>query len=71
VKNGSRKKTDGASHSPQPADSRRQVEKRAYELWQGDGCRDGNDLNYWLQAERELGAARSGQSGNSTTGITL
>ena len=71
MKNGLRKKTDAASHPPQAADSRRQVEKRAYELWQADGCRDGNDLNYWLQAERELAAARSGQSGNSTTGMTL
>jgi hypothetical protein len=71
MKNGSRKKTDGASHSPQPADSRRQVEKRAYELWQADGSRAGNDLNYWLQAERELAAARGSQSGNSSTGMTL
>ena len=71
MKNGSRKKTNDASHSAQPADSRRQVEKRAYELWQADGSCDGNDLNYWLQAERELAAARSSQSGNSTTGMTL
>ena len=35
-------------------DLRAQIEKRAYELWQADDCRDGNDLNYWLQAEREL-----------------
>ena len=71
MKNGSRKKTNDASHSPQPADSRREVEKRAYELWQADGCRDGNDLNHWLQAERELAVVRSGQRGNPTTEITL
>jgi hypothetical protein len=71
MKNGSRKKTNDASQSPPPVDSHRQVEKRAYELWQADGSRDGNDLNYWLQAERELAATRSGQSGNSATGMTL
>lgn len=31
-----------------------QIEKRAYELWLAGGCRHGNDLGDWLQAEREL-----------------
>ncbi len=39
-----------------------QIEKRAYELWLIGGCRHGNDLGDWLQAEREVserGAATS------------
>jgi hypothetical protein len=30
------------------------IEKRAYELWLVGGCRHGNDLEDWLQAEREV-----------------
>ncbi len=54
MKNGNRKKTNGASQAAERVDLRAQIEKRAYELWQADDCHDGNDLNYWLQAEREL-----------------
>ena len=50
MKNGNRKKTNGADR----LDLRSQIEKRAYELWQADDCSDGNDLNHWLQAEREV-----------------
>lgn len=28
------------------------IREKAYELWQKDGCKEGNDLNYWLQAEK-------------------
>ena len=55
MKNGNRKKGNGAIQGRDGVDLRVQIEKRAYELWQADGCRDGNDLNYWLQAEGELG----------------
>ena len=54
MKNGNRKKTNGASQAAVRMDRGTQIEKRAYELWQADDCRDGNDLNHWLQAEREL-----------------
>lgn len=52
MKNGNRKKANDAGHAAERVDLRAQIEKRAYELWQADGCRDGNHLNYWLQAER-------------------
>lgn len=32
---------------------RRRVEARAKELWQAAGAPKGNDLEFWLQAERE------------------
>ena len=54
MKNGNRKKTNGASQAAVRVDRGTQIEKRAYELWQADDCRGGNDLNHWLQAEREL-----------------
>ena len=35
--------------------SRRElVEQRAYELWVATGCGHGNDIDHWLQAEREV-----------------
>ena len=33
---------------------REQIEERAYELWLAGGCAHGNDLDHWLQAEREV-----------------
>ena len=30
------------------------IAKRAFELYQTRGCRDGYDLNDWLEAEREV-----------------
>lgn len=30
------------------------IQKRAYELWLAGGCRHGNDLGDWLQAEGEV-----------------
>ena len=54
MKNRNRKKTNGASHAGDRVDLRAQIEKRAYDLWLADSCRDGNHLNHWLQAEREM-----------------
>ena len=31
------------------------VQRRAYELWQAAGYPEGQALEHWLQAERELG----------------
>jgi len=39
-----------------------QIEKRAYELWLEGGCRHGNDLDDWLQAEREVLEQRAATS---------
>lgn len=44
----------GASHEPTPD----QVRRRAYDLWIARGCREGHDLEDWLDAERELRAQR-------------
>jgi hypothetical protein len=47
----------GMATMPGPADDR--IAQRAYEFYQARGGGDGNDLDDWLQAEREL---RGGQS---------
>jgi hypothetical protein len=39
-----------------------QIEKRAYELWLTGGCRHGNDLGDWLEAEREVLEQRAASS---------
>ena len=38
----------------QQADRRAEVEQRAYELYIERGCGDGQDLDDWLKAERDL-----------------
>jgi len=30
------------------------IRSRAYALWQEHGCKDGQDMDFWLQAEREI-----------------
>lgn len=30
------------------------IKKKAYELWQKDGCKQGRDLHYWLDAEKAV-----------------
>ncbi|HRQ72391.1 MAG TPA: DUF2934 domain-containing protein [Phycisphaerales bacterium] len=42
----------GAPLEPTPD----QIRRRAYELWIARGCREGHDLEDWLDAERELRA---------------
>jgi len=32
-----------------------EISQRAYGLWQDQGRPDGNDLDHWLEAERQLG----------------
>ena len=36
--------------------SHKTIEERAYELWDHAGRPNGQSLDYWLQAERELSA---------------
>lgn len=37
------------------------IRDRAYALWQQNGCTEGRDWDFWLQAEREiLGDAATG-----------
>ena len=33
---------------------RHRIEERAYALWEANGRPEGRDLDYWLQAEREI-----------------
>jgi hypothetical protein len=51
-------------------DSNTKIEKRAHELWEAEGCPEGRELEFWLQAERELaeapGAAPAGSSDGET-----
>jgi hypothetical protein len=39
---------------PRPAPTREEIARRAYELWQRNGCPQGRDVEHWCQAEREL-----------------
>jgi hypothetical protein len=34
------------------AESTSSIKDKAKELWEEDGCKQGNDLAYWLQAEK-------------------
>jgi hypothetical protein len=38
-------------------ESTKKIEKRAHELWEAEGCPEGRELEFWLQAERELAEA--------------
>jgi len=42
--------------TPEPIED--QIRRRAYELWIARGCRDGHNLEDWLDAERELRGER-------------
>jgi hypothetical protein len=33
-----------------------EIQTRAYEIYLSEGCKEGNDLEYWLRAEKELRA---------------
>ncbi|WP_420971839.1 DUF2934 domain-containing protein [Bradyrhizobium sp. B120] len=34
------------------------LRQRAYALWERSGKADGSEMDFWLQAEREVGARR-------------
>jgi hypothetical protein len=34
-----------------------QVRRRAHELWENEGRPEGHEMDFWLQAEREIGEA--------------
>jgi hypothetical protein len=42
------------------------ISRRAYEIWEQNGKPDGNDLEHWLQAEKEIGGNRSQSNGDRT-----
>jgi hypothetical protein len=31
-----------------------EIQTRAFQLYLSEGCKEGNDLEYWLRAEKEL-----------------
>jgi len=39
--------------------TREEIEKRAYQLFEEHGCRDGHALEDWINAERELAKPQS------------
>jgi hypothetical protein len=39
------------------------IRARAYDIWDRDGRQNGRDQEYWLQAERELGASDADRTG--------
>jgi hypothetical protein len=40
--------------APQQAPSQEDIRLLAYKMWQRDGCPQGSDLSYWLNAEQQL-----------------
>ena len=54
MKNGPQKKANDDGKPVERRDLRVQIESRAYELWLTNGGGHGQDLENWLQAEREL-----------------
>src|ERR1700683_698549 len=47
-------KTEFASVEENDGEIRKAIEQRAYELYEGDGFKDGSDQEHWFQAESEL-----------------
>jgi hypothetical protein len=50
-----------AKAAPQPAKARapyeptqEEIQTRAFEIYVSEGCKEGNDLEYWVRAENEL-----------------
>jgi hypothetical protein len=35
------------------------IRQRAYELWERSGMTDGSEMDFWLQAEREMASETS------------
>lgn len=49
---------------------RKQVEERAYALWESEGRPHGRDLVHWQHAESEIMAASDGGSGSNAPNPT-
>ena len=37
-----------------PNDLHEKIAQRAYQLYEGGGCANGNDMDHWLEAEKEI-----------------
>jgi HSP20 family molecular chaperone IbpA len=67
-------KTEFASVEENDGSIRKAIERRAYELYERDGSKDGSDQEHWFQAENELtirDATCSIQNDEVTVRITL
>ncbi len=47
----------GATEEGVVVASTSEIAKRAYEIWESEGCPAGREINHWLRAEAELAAA--------------
>lgn len=66
-KHGPHWQTDRAEQQARDrASLEKMIEKRAYEIWQSQGCPRGAEEKNWLQAESELKAAHGFRVGHST-----
>src|SRR5664280_2506315 len=52
----------GTAMNLNPSISHENIARRAYQIWEETGRRDGNETTHWLQAEREL-HAQHGKTG--------
>ena len=43
-------------HNCYHKDAEKCIKKKAYELWEKEGRRQGNDMDYWLRAEKAVKA---------------
>jgi hypothetical protein len=48
------KMENGAARLAPDTSLRFEIEKRAYNIWLSNGCRHGEHVSHWLQAENEL-----------------
>ena len=57
--NGGRTGTNAQTNGPSAARAatHEQIAARAYEIYERDGRQEGRELEYWLQAEIELGSS--------------
>ena len=46
----------GVGATDDGSDLQEQIRRRAYELWEEAGAPPGREMDFWLQAEREIGA---------------
>ncbi|WLR91303.1 DUF2934 domain-containing protein [Shinella zoogloeoides] len=44
-----------------------QIRRRAYWIWEEEGCPAGEDLRHWSMAEAEFEASKKGSSGDAAT----
>ena len=43
-------------HNCYHKDTEKGIKRKAYELWEKEGRRQGNDMDYWLRAEKAVKA---------------